>query len=77
MFMNFDTCWKTCTAFLFNVAVKLPTVYISENDCCIVKSTKLSTIFAILYKEMPKKILNGRVVMATPNASQRSVLANY
>ena len=44
----------------------IPTVYISEIYCCIVKSTNLSTIFQFCTKNMEKlKIKDYRVVMST------------
>ena len=43
----------------------IPTVYISEIYCCIVKSTNLSTILQFCTKYMKIKILEYRVVMAT------------
>jgi hypothetical protein len=44
----------------------IPTVYISEIYCCIVKSTNLSTILQFCTKSMKKlKIKEYRVVMAT------------
>jgi hypothetical protein len=45
----------------------IPTVYISEIYCCIVKRTNLSTIFQFCTKNMKKiKMLKEyRVVMAT------------
>ena len=61
----------------------IPTVYISELNCCIVKSTKLSTIFEILYKKYKNslKFKNNRVAMVTleltRNASRRSVYFQY
>ena len=41
----------------------IPTVYISEIYCCIVKSTNLSTILQFCTKNV--KIKEYRVVMAT------------
>jgi hypothetical protein len=32
---------------MFEMQINIPTVYTAEIHCCIVKSTKLSTIFAI------------------------------
>jgi hypothetical protein len=44
----------------------IPTVYISEIYCCIVKSMNLSTILQFCTKNMKKlKIKEYRVVMAT------------
>ena len=44
----------------------IPTVYISEIYCCIVKSTNLSTILQFCTKNMKIKNLRiYRVVMAT------------
>ena len=44
----------------------MPTVYISEIYCCIVKSTNLSTIFCSFVQKYEKiKNLRYRVVMAT------------
>jgi hypothetical protein len=43
----------------------IPTVYISEIYCCIVKSTNLSTILQFCTKYMKIKIEEYRVVMAT------------
>ena len=44
----------------------IPTVYISEIYCCIVKSTNLSTILQFCTKNMKKfKIKEYRFVMAT------------
>ena len=44
----------------------IPTVYISEIYCCIVKSTNLSTIFCSFVQKYEKiKNLRYRVVMAT------------
>jgi hypothetical protein len=45
----------------------IPTVYISKIHCCVIRSTKLSTFFAILNPKKRKflKIKNNRVAMAT------------
>ena len=44
----------------------IPTVYISEIYCCIVKSTNLSIIFCSFVQKYEKiKNLRYRVVMAT------------
>jgi hypothetical protein len=44
----------------------IPTVYISEMYCCMVKSTNLSTILQFCPKNMKKlKISEYRVVIAT------------
>jgi hypothetical protein len=43
----------------------IPTVYISEIYCCIVKSTNLSTILQFCTKNMKKMKNEYRVVMAT------------
>ena len=44
----------------------IPTVYISDIYCCIVKSTNLSTFFQFCTKNMKTfKIQEYRIVMAT------------
>jgi hypothetical protein len=48
----------------------IPTVYILEVDCCIVKSTNLSTIFSVLYKKPETVLKCGARLQISPTNAQ-------